>query len=275
MNIVFLVNRDLPANLAVNHCLPALSHHKIWLFMSSSVGKTEQPPFALRQLKFFEQQLFTELLSPLLKQTADPANTDIPKKRSGLMRSFEQMTPWLQSPAQLLNDIKSEHGLATLARCQPDLIISIRYGVILNNAVIQQSRLGVLNLHSGKLPDYRGVMATFWAMLNSEAYAGTTLHYIQNSRIDEGDIIASTELAIDNNKSYLWHLLELYPDGCEAILTAVKRIEQSESIITRPQPDTGHYYSYPTIDDLELFKNKGLKLYDATEVMPFLRRYLD
>ena len=50
MNIVFLVNRDLPANLAVYHCLPALSHHKIWLLTSSSVGKTEHPPFALIQL---------------------------------------------------------------------------------------------------------------------------------------------------------------------------------------------------------------------------------
>jgi len=159
--------------------------------------------------------------------------------------------------------------------CQPDLIISIRYGVILNDAVIEKSRLGVLNLHSGKLPDYRGVMATFWAMLNSEAYAGTTLHYIQNSRIDEGDIIASTELPIEANRSYLWHVLGLYPDGCETILKAVKRLEQSQVIKTSPQPKTGNYYTYPKTEDLELFENKGFKLYDSAEILPFLQRYVE
>lgn len=275
MNIVFLVNKDLPANLALNYLLPSLTHHNLWLFMSSAVGKTDQPPFALKQLAFFEQQLFTELMSPLLKQAGDGTNSETHNANRGLLRSFEHMTPWLQSPAQLLNDIKSEQGLAILSMCQPDLIISIRYGVILNDAVIEKSRLGVLNLHSGKLPDYRGVMATFWAMLNSEAYAGTTLHYIQNSRIDEGDIIASTELPIEANRSYLWHVLGLYPDGCETILKAVKRLEQSQVVKTSPQPNTGNYYTYPKTEDLELFENKGFKLYDSAEILPFLQRYVE
>ena len=166
------------------------------VFLSSKVGGKKNKPvqLQLQSLAFFEQDLFNQLLSPLFNKIPNK----IPNKKG--FSSFEQFDQCLARPVEILNDINSPQGLSKIAESQPDLIISIRYGCILKNAVIEIPPLGVLNLHSGILPDYRGVMATFWAMLNNEQTAGTTLHYISDASIDTGSIVASSALSVDNNE---------------------------------------------------------------------------
>jgi len=48
---------------------------------------------------------------------------------------------------------------------------------------------GILNLHTGILPQYRGVKSEYWALLNGDIRAiGWTLHRM-TERLDEGDIV--------------------------------------------------------------------------------------
>ena len=180
MNIVILANRDLASNYALNLLLPQLSKHSVSLFLSAKVGGNSSKPPELVSLKFFEQTLFNELLSPLFEQ--------LPSHK-GFM-SFAQMNRILVQPVEALNVINSPHGLAKISALQPELILSIRYGSILKQEILSLPRLGVLNLHSGLLPDYRSVMATFWAMLHGQNKIGTTLHFIDDASIDTGQIVA-------------------------------------------------------------------------------------
>ena len=88
----------------------------------------------------------------------------------------------------LLNP-NSPEGIDTVRALAPDLIISVRYGIILRPPVLSVPRLGVLNLHSGLLPAYRGVLATFRALLRGDSTIGSTLHYITDRTIDTGPIV--------------------------------------------------------------------------------------
>lgn len=54
---------------------------------------------------------------------------------------------------ELLNDINSLQGIDSTKAPSSDLLISIRYGVILKNPLINIAKYGVINLHSGFLPD--------------------------------------------------------------------------------------------------------------------------
>ena len=63
-------------------------------------------------------------------------------------------------------------------------------------------------------------MATFWALLNGESEIGTTLHFIDDASIDTGRIVGSTRLRVDSRRSYLWHVLSLYEEGCEQLVHA-------------------------------------------------------
>jgi methionyl-tRNA formyltransferase len=110
-----------------------------------------------------------------------------------------------------------------VADCEPDLIVSIRFGQILEEPVIAVPRIGVINLHSGLLPAYKGVMASFWSLLNGERQLGTTLHWITDSKIDSGAIISTQQQQVDTSKTYLQQVLSLYEPGARQITEAVKR----------------------------------------------------
>ena len=69
-------------------------------------------------------------------------------------------------------------ALQKLRDVRADLLISIRFGMILGTEALGLPPRGVLNLHSGLLPQYRGVLATFRALLNGDAEIGCTLHWI-------------------------------------------------------------------------------------------------
>jgi methionyl-tRNA formyltransferase len=134
---------------------------------------------------------------------------------------------------------------------QPDLIVSIRYMTILKQRCIDLPHFGVINLHSGALPNYQGVMASFWAMLNDEPQLGTSLHWIEDAAIDAGQIIASSSIQTDYKKSYLHNVLRLYQGGCEMILDAIKSIATSGAVESTPQTDKGQYFSFPSQVDID------------------------
>ena len=264
MKIIILAKRDLASNLALNQLLPRLAgEHELRVFLSSQVGSTSVLPDSLRLLKFFEQTLFNDILFPAMDGGAPGTG----------YRSFNQLSQFTVSPVTLLNRINTEQGLATLNACEPDLVICIRYGAILKEQAIAIPRLGVINLHSGILPDYRGVMATFRALMNSEEEIGATLHYISDASIDTGDIIATTRMGVVASHSYLWHVLQLYPAACKRLLHTIEQLSAGQTPNCRPQSPGGHYYSFPTQSVLDDFSRCGRKLFDVDEISEITAQY--
>jgi len=83
--------------------------------------------------------------------------------------------------------------------CQPDLI-AVFGTSLLKGELLEKGRLGIINLHGGLSPEYRGADCTFWALHNREPEkVGCTLHYI-NAGIDTGNIIAHVSPEIKSNR---------------------------------------------------------------------------
>jgi methionyl-tRNA formyltransferase len=230
--------------------------------LSARVGENNNPLNQLNRLKFFEQDLFNKVLSPSFCST-----------RVSKFKGFEGFQPYLASQLVEENSINSPTTIARIRQLTPDLIISIRYGCILKEECIKIPTKGVLNLHSGILPLYRGVMATFWAMLNGDSKIGTTLHTIDDASIDTGKIIKISTLQVQSNKSYLWHVLELYKQGVLDIVDTISSYAIDEQVVKSPQPKENAYFSFPTSEDLIAFEQQGLKLVDEQEFLSFISEY--
>ncbi len=84
---------------------------------------------------------------------------------------------------------------------QPDVNISMSYDQILRRPFLDTARLGVLNCHAGKLPDYRGRNVINWALINNEPEIGLTVHYVDEG-IDTGDIVVQRLLPVHGNDTY-------------------------------------------------------------------------
>ncbi len=252
MWITVLANNDFPSNYALNLLIRDLSGHNLTIFLSDRVGAATDHPQPLKDLELFERSLLS----------------------NNALLSFEEIAQKIGKAIRTLNWINTADDFNIFKQSQPDLVISIRYGVILKDVVISVPQYGVINLHSGVLPDYKGVMPTFRAMLKGEQAIGTTLHYIRDSSIDTGPVIGTTRLPVDRQRSYLWHVLNLYADGCKLVVDTVKSISTGVSVDANDQTLGGSYYSFPSEDDLDAFRKAGLKLFDGDEIVEFARLYV-
>lgn len=244
MRIVLLGHDDIASLFAMNFLIEALPEHEFRVFLSGPLASTKEPLRELAELSRWDQRLCQRFLSG--------SNTQ------GALRS-----------ARVLSEPNVLPGLTTLRTAEPDLIVSIRYRRILHDDAIAVPRHGVLNLHSGILPGYRGVMVTFWAMLNEEPEIGMTLHRIADSGIDTGPVIEVSRGSTRADRSYLANVLSLYPDGCAMILDAIRRIDAGEAVEGTLQPVAdGAYFSMPDRAALDRFRATGLTLLDGAESLP-------
>ena len=257
MHILLLGHREIASNIALSMLVTAMPTHRYSIMLSDSVAAKSAPP-ELVELANLEQSLCDEL------------EYRSPQLDHGIL-SFDQLADRTGAPAQILAQPNSGEGLAVIAALQPDLIISIRYRRILGTAAIAIPRWGVLNLHSGLLPEYRGVMATFWAMLNNEPSIGCTLHHIVDGTIDTGPVVGRAAVATDRRRTYLANVLSLYAPGCSMVVEAVARIENGRATTAREQPKEGKYFSAPGVDDIARFRQADWRLFDGGELHRFLR----
>mgnify|MGYP000069984011 FL=1 len=259
MNIVLLLNNDVASNLALNLLLPTLSLHKVSVFLSSKVGGNTTRPEALQRLAIFEQQNVFQMLGEQSKNSSD-----------GDFKNFSEIATEHSLAIEILNDINSPVGVDKIRSLSPDVIISIRYGVILKKPIIDLVKHGVINLHSGALPAYRGVMATFWALLNDEKKLTATLHTITDSTIDTGGVIATATINVQPGKSYLWHVLSLYVGGCRLIEQAINNLSDGCILDAAEQSQGGHYYSFPNTEQVTDFVARYGELYQSHEIICLL-----
>src|SRR6478672_190728 len=65
--------------------------------------------------------------------------------------------------------------LRELRDLDPDLVISVSCPQIFGRELLELPRLGCVNVHSALLPDYRGMLPTFWVLARGENQTGVTV----------------------------------------------------------------------------------------------------
>ncbi len=272
MRITILANQDLASNLALNLLFERAPQHAYDVLLSKSVGRAKQAPADLQTLRFVEQTLFNQIVYPLSEGYINSGFHSVLKSFKGLEGVYTPST--CQPNINLIDDINSPQGIQRVASHKPELIISIRFGQILQQPMIDLPELGVINLHSGLLPQFRGVMATFWAMLAKQKEIGTSLHFIDSPSIDAGRLISTVKRPLDFSRSYLHNVLSLYPRGVEQIVSILTQLDSNGSVESQPMDMTkGVYHGFPSQQQLTNFKQQGLTLVDIEEIPALAQRY--
>jgi hypothetical protein len=126
-----------------------------------------------------------------------------------------------------------------------DLVIAFGTSYV-TRATLAAAPRGIVNLHTGVLPDYRGVKSEFWALYRHDyGRIGWTLHYM-TPRLDEGDIVLGGRVVWsgENPAALRAKLLE---DAVPAIGAWASRVrERGFDAISRTRQGAGRYYTTPT-----------------------------
>src|SRR4030067_243606 len=124
----------------------------------------------------------------------------------------------------------NHHEVVKMAReLQPDLICVFGTSLI-RGELLQEGRLGIINLHGGLSPEYRGADCTFWALYNGEPEkVGCTLHYI-DAGIDNGRLIAHISPEVREGDGELVLFWRAVQDSAEVYAEAVARLALGEQL---------------------------------------------
>jgi len=265
MRIAVLTNRDVESCVALNLLHRTLGARVGAVFLSERVGGRAPTSRALEPLGFVEQDFFNRHVFPAVERAAPIGD------RFLTFTEFERIHG---IPVRPLGSARTPEALDAMRAAGAELFVSIRFGHILGEAAIAIPPRGVLNLHSGLLPQYRGVLATFRALLNGDDEIGCTVHTIDSPAIDAGMIVATPRVRVHRAESLLWHILALYPPGVEQLCRAALALEGGEALrAERQDPAAGAYYSFPTDDDVARFTAAGWRLFGRDDIESLVARF--
>jgi len=136
---------------------------------------------------------------------------------------------------------------APLRQLDLDLLVSVGWPRRLGRAALESARRGGINLHTSRLPAYRGRHPVHWAFIEGETEVGVTVH-VMTERFDEGPILVQDAVPIERDDDLQVVLRRLEPVACRALEAGLRGLEAG-TIAPRPQPPGGRYWPPRTPED--------------------------
>lgn len=160
---------------------------------------------------------------------------------------------------EIESNINTPTSLSEIAKFKPDLLISILGNQVFKHPLINLAPKGCINLHTALLPKYRGLMPTFWVLRNNEKYTGVSVFYVDEG-IDSGPIIIQKKIKI-GMKTQQELINETKQIGMDLIHESINLIDRNQVKIIDNLNSEKSYYSFPTRQDVKIFKQIGKKFF--------------
>jgi hypothetical protein len=124
---------------------------------------------------------------------------------------------------------------------QFDLIVSAATTGICSNELLKSPRIGVLNVHPGMLPNYRGATCVEWAIYNDDQVCNT-VHFMTD-KIDEGPIVRRESYTFPKNATYVDVRVTVLSEGYKLLADAVRNIiDHDYSMADAEQQGAGTFH---------------------------------
>lgn len=152
-----------------------------------------------------------------------------------------------------VTDLHAETTIRAVMEFEPDLGISLA-APILRRSLFSIPKLGTINLHKGKVPDYRGMPPAFWELWNDEKFVGCTVHWVDD-KLDTGDVAAERVVERESYSTVRGLQLRLDEVGVDLMREAVSGILQ-RTLQSISQASGGRTYRKPTLAEAATLNRK-------------------
>lgn len=142
-------------------------------------------------------------------------------------------------------DVHCQETLAALREFDADLGLSLA-APILKRDLFSLPRLGTINLHKGKLPEFRGMPPAFWEFWTEQSSVGCSVHWVDD-KLDAGALLARTQVERERYSTPRGMTLLLDDIGSRLICQVVASVLDG-SAQTQEQPQgVAKTYRKPTL----------------------------
>lgn len=267
MRIAICTKNDLFGAIVLNKVVPRLVGHRLAVFMSvRERNELDDRIPELDLMRMVERQIPLEVVFPLLDASEDhPSSFSTPRQVA--LQAGSAMT--------LIHDMRPEGGTREIEAFAPDLILSVRFSYLFRRSTIAMAKAGIINVHPGPLPGYRGLYAPFWQMIRGNDTLRCTVHLVDPG-IDTGPVLSIEEVPLVAGRSMFWHATQLYLAGAAR---AVDFILEDLPTAKPQDPARAGYNNFPSREDFARFQALGFRLVRGADyqdmLLPFIQRHKD
>jgi methionyl-tRNA formyltransferase len=166
-----------------------------------------------------------------------------------------------------IEDVNNKGTISNLKTYNPKLFIIAGYSTIFKNDLISIPLKGTINLHAGRLPEYRGGSPLNWQIINGETKAKISVIKVDQG-IDTGQVLQDQDILIDKLstiKDLHNQANKLFP---QLVINVIKEFEKTEKLSGRIQDEKNAVYWHQRNDDDGYIDFKKL---DANQVDRLVR----
>ena len=161
-------------------------------------------------------------------------------------------------PLFVVENHNGEKSQELLRKIQPELILNGGTPRILKQPLFSLASHGILNVHPGILPKYRGCTCVEWALYNDDP-VGATCHFMDEG-IDTGPIVYVKEMAIQKGEIYeqvrahmIQHTAQVLANGTQMV------VEKNMKITDVAAQEGGQYFHVISEKELQIAKERLAK----------------
>jgi len=125
-------------------------------------------------------------------------------------------------------NLNSDEELKIFKELSPDIVVVVAYGQIIPKNFLNTAKFGFINIHASLLPKWRGAAPIQRAIMNEDKKTGVSIMKIEE-KLDSGPVLASKELALDQNATYGEIQKKLSLIGSDLLIESLKNIENGKA----------------------------------------------
>lgn len=139
-----------------------------------------------------------------------------------------------------------------------DVILSVSAPEIFGPSLLTAPRWGCLNVHTAKLPKYRGMLPTFWALYHGDEEIGVTVHTMEEE-IDQGQIAKQTTFPVTPSDTLDDVIQRGKQEGGRLAAQTLNALARGK-LELRPMEGEGSYFSFPSAEERRELQRRGRRL---------------
>ena len=173
--------------------------------------------------------------------------------------TIERLAARRRTPCRAVKNVNAPEYVAELRRVAPDLLVSVAASQIFKPDLLSVPRLAAVNVHTGPLPSYRGMMPVFWQMYDRRRSIVVTLHTM-TADIDVGSILLQREVPLNGDRSLDLVIRKMKREGAHSLIELLERYRAGTVEPVAMDRSCEHYHSFPGRAEAARFRHMGYRL---------------
>ncbi|WP_263840542.1 methionyl-tRNA formyltransferase [Salinibacter sp.] len=156
---------------------------------------------------------------------------------------------------EMLDTVNDSSFIERIEERHIDVILSVSAPEIFAPSLLNAPTWGCLNVHTAKLPKYRGMLPTFWALYHGDEEIGVTIHTMEEE-VDHGQIAKQSTFPVSPSDTLDDVIKQGKREGGRLAAQALNTLAEGE-IQLRPMEGEESYFSFPSAEERRELQRQG------------------